>query len=131
MRGFHQLLRQKPTSLFMEASHMLPQETSRTWRQIYKVTRSCTCGNQPQGQWIYTHPIALPFPPSDFIPVLASHLLTSTDPSPPPPLYLFPCSQEILKMVYCAYFHSIMTYGIIFWGNSCQSDLIFRLFVCD
>jgi hypothetical protein len=36
-------------------------------------------------------------------------------------------SQEILKMVYCAYFHSIMTYGIIFWGNSCHSNLIFQV----
>jgi hypothetical protein len=30
-------------------------------------------------------------------------------------------------MVYCSYFHSIMSYGIIFWGNSGHSNLIFRL----
>jgi hypothetical protein len=36
-------------------------------------------------------------------------------------------SQEELKMVYCSYFHSIMSYGIIFWGNSRHSNLIFRL----
>jgi hypothetical protein len=24
---------------------------------------------------------------------------------------------DVLKMVYFAYFHSIMKYGIIFWGN--------------
>ena len=27
-------------------------------------------------------------------------------------------SQDILKMVCCSYFHSIMNYSIIFWGNS-------------
>jgi hypothetical protein len=27
--------------------------------------------------------------------------------------------QESLKMVYYSYFHSIMTYGLIFWWNSC------------
>jgi hypothetical protein len=26
--------------------------------------------------------------------------------------------QETLKMVYYAYFHSIVSYGLIFWGNS-------------
>jgi hypothetical protein len=72
---------------FMEAFHLLPQETSRTWRQIYKATQSCTCGNQLQGQWVYTHPIALTFPPSDPIQVLASYLLTSTDPSSPFSIY--------------------------------------------
>jgi len=30
-------------------------------------------------------------------------------------------------MVYYSYFHSIMTYGLIFWGNSCYSNIIFRL----
>jgi hypothetical protein len=29
-------------------------------------------------------------------------------------------------MVYCAYFHSIMNYGIIFWGNSRYSISIFK-----
>jgi hypothetical protein len=36
-------------------------------------------------------------------------------------------SQESLKMVYYSYFHSIMTYGLIFWGNSCYSNTVFRL----
>jgi hypothetical protein len=36
-------------------------------------------------------------------------------------------SQESLKMVYYSCFHSIMTYGQIFWGNSCYSNMIFRL----
>jgi hypothetical protein len=30
-------------------------------------------------------------------------------------------------MVYCSYFHSIMSYGIIFWRNSGHRNLIFRL----
>jgi hypothetical protein len=30
-------------------------------------------------------------------------------------------------MVYCTYFHSIMTYGLIFWRNSHYSDITFRL----
>jgi hypothetical protein len=36
-------------------------------------------------------------------------------------------SQESLKMVYYSYFHSIITYGLIFWGNSYYSNTIFRL----
>jgi hypothetical protein len=36
-------------------------------------------------------------------------------------------SQVTIKMVYCSYFHSIMTSGIIFWGNSSPSNSIFRL----
>ena len=31
---------------------------------------------------------------------------------------MFLRSPEILRMVYFSYFHSIMSYGIIFWGNS-------------
>lgn len=34
---------------------------------------------------------------------------------------------KTLKMVYHAYFHSVMTYGIIFWGNSTNSPKIFRI----
>jgi len=34
---------------------------------------------------------------------------------------------EMLKTVYYAYFHSIISYGIIFWGNSTLSIKIFRL----
>jgi hypothetical protein len=30
-------------------------------------------------------------------------------------------------MVYYSYFHSIMTYGLIFWGNSIYSNIVFRL----
>ena len=30
-------------------------------------------------------------------------------------------SQETLNMVYYVYFHSIMNYGLIFWGNSPHS----------
>jgi hypothetical protein len=36
-------------------------------------------------------------------------------------------SQEILKMVYYAYFHSAISYGIIFWGNSADSTKIFKM----
>jgi hypothetical protein len=32
-----------------------------------------------------------------------------------------------LKMTYYSYFHSIITYGLIFWGNSPESIKIFRL----
>jgi len=32
-----------------------------------------------------------------------------------------------LKVIYYSYFHSIMTYGLIFWGNSPDSIKIFRL----
>jgi hypothetical protein len=34
---------------------------------------------------------------------------------------------ETLKSVYCAYFHSIIKYGIIFGGNSTNSRKIFTL----
>jgi hypothetical protein len=34
---------------------------------------------------------------------------------------------DTLKSVYFAYFHSIMKYGIIFWGNSSNSKKIFAL----
>jgi hypothetical protein len=36
-------------------------------------------------------------------------------------------SQETLRMIYFACVHSVMTYGIIFWGNSPHSIHIFRL----
>jgi len=36
-------------------------------------------------------------------------------------------SEDSLKMVYYSYFHSVMTYGLIFWGNSHYSNIIFRL----
>lgn len=34
---------------------------------------------------------------------------------------------ETLKIVYYSYFHSLLTYGIIFWGNSSCSIQIFRI----
>ena len=36
-------------------------------------------------------------------------------------------SLDSLKMVYYSYFHFIMTYGLIFWGNSHHGNTIFRL----
>jgi hypothetical protein len=36
-------------------------------------------------------------------------------------------SIETLKIVCSSYFHSLMTYGIIFWGNSFFSMQIFRI----
>jgi hypothetical protein len=46
--------------------------------------------------------------------------------------YVFRCmrsfmSQDAFKSVYYSYFHSLITYGIIFWGNSSYSSHIFRL----
>jgi len=32
-----------------------------------------------------------------------------------------------LRMIYYYYFHSVMTYGLLFWGNSPDSIKIFRL----
>jgi hypothetical protein len=32
-----------------------------------------------------------------------------------------------LKLIYFAYFHSLMKYGIIFWGNSSDSKKVFIL----
>jgi len=32
-----------------------------------------------------------------------------------------------LKVIYYAFFHSVMSYGIIFWGNSSHSSIIFRI----
>jgi len=36
-------------------------------------------------------------------------------------------SLEVLRMGYFSYFHSIMSYGIIFWGNSHHSVNIFKI----
>ena len=36
-------------------------------------------------------------------------------------------SPETLRMVYFAYVHSIMSYGITFWGNQPYSDKIFKI----
>jgi hypothetical protein len=32
---------------------------------------------------------------------------------------------DTLKLVYFAYFHSVMSYGVIFWGNSAESKRAF------
>jgi hypothetical protein len=34
---------------------------------------------------------------------------------------------ETLKLVYVAYFHSIMSYGIIFWGHSTDIKKVFYI----
>ena len=34
---------------------------------------------------------------------------------------------NVLRMVYFSYFHAVMSYGIIFWGNSSSSIDIFRI----
>ena len=33
---------------------------------------------------------------------------------------------NILNMVQCLYFHSIMAYGLLFWGNSSHNIKVFR-----
>jgi len=39
-------------------------------------------------------------------------------------LYL---SNDALKMVHYAFFHSVMSYGLIFWGNSINGKCVFKL----
>ena len=36
-------------------------------------------------------------------------------------------SVSSLKMIYHAFFHSVMSYGIIFWGNSSYNTMIFKI----
>ena len=36
-------------------------------------------------------------------------------------------SLSSLKVIYHALFHSVMSYGVIFWGNSPHSHIIFRI----
>jgi len=36
-------------------------------------------------------------------------------------------SQDSLRTIYFSYFHSILSYGIIFWGNSACSSNIFKI----
>jgi hypothetical protein len=36
-------------------------------------------------------------------------------------------SQQMLNAIYYSHFHSIMSYGIIFWGHSSSSIRVFRL----
>ena len=39
-----------------------------------------------------------------------------------------PCmTHDTLKMIYSSYFHSIMSYGLTFWGNSSCSSSIFKI----
>ena len=35
--------------------------------------------------------------------------------------------QDVLKMIYYAYCHSVVTYGLLFWGNSLHSIEVLRL----
>ena len=37
------------------------------------------------------------------------------------------CDENTLKSIYFAYFHSVIKYGIIFWGNSSNSKKLFTL----
>ena len=34
---------------------------------------------------------------------------------------------EVVRMMYFSYFHSITSYGIIFWGNWSQNNSIFKI----
>jgi hypothetical protein len=36
-------------------------------------------------------------------------------------------AQGTIRMIYFSYFHSVMTYSLVFWGNSPHSINIFRL----
>jgi hypothetical protein len=36
-------------------------------------------------------------------------------------------SLNSLKLIYYSYFHSILSYGIIFWGNTPHSNVIFKM----
>jgi hypothetical protein len=36
-------------------------------------------------------------------------------------------SMKTLKSVYFAYFYSVMTYGIMFWGNSSSAERVFKI----
>ena len=34
---------------------------------------------------------------------------------------------DVMKMIYYSYVHSVIPYGIIFWGNSHLSESIFKI----
>ena len=36
-------------------------------------------------------------------------------------------SLESMRLIYFSYFHSIISYGIIFWSNSLPSKFLFRI----
>ena len=35
--------------------------------------------------------------------------------------------QDVVRMIYFSYFHSVMKYGIIFWGNSSHSSGVYSI----
>ena len=35
--------------------------------------------------------------------------------------------QDMLGIIYCSYFHFILSYGVILWGNSAYSSNIFKI----
>jgi len=37
------------------------------------------------------------------------------------------CNNDTLRLIYFTYFHSVVSYGIILWGNSTYSRKIFTL----
>jgi len=37
------------------------------------------------------------------------------------------CNTTTIKMIYFAYFHSMLEYGVAFWGNCTESVTVFRL----
>jgi hypothetical protein len=36
-------------------------------------------------------------------------------------------SLEVMRLIYFSYFHSVLSYGIIFWGNLVHSTYIFKI----
>jgi hypothetical protein len=36
-------------------------------------------------------------------------------------------SVNTLKIVFCSYFHSVMNFGLIFWGNLPHAEMVFRM----
>ena len=36
-------------------------------------------------------------------------------------------SINTLKIIYHFYFHSVMTYGLIYWGNSSHAEMVFKM----
>jgi len=40
---------------------------------------------------------------------------------------IHPLNPDILHMVYFAYFHSVLQYGIIVWENSTHAHQVFKL----
>jgi len=36
-------------------------------------------------------------------------------------------SLEVMRLLYFSYFHSVLSYRIIFWGNSVHSKYIFKI----